>query len=170
MKSSAKNSGYKPVVKATGLRWLWLVVIVLVIDRISKSLALEYLPPYEPVSVVKFFNLALAYNTGAAFSFLGSASGWQVWLFGTIALSVSIGLLVWLSRLSSKQRWLCVALAFVLGGAMGNLCDRLLYGHVIDFLQFYVGDWYWPTFNIADSAVCVGAIMLLLDAAFSRKK
>ncbi len=149
--------------KSTGLCWLWVTLLVLIADRITKYLALQYLPPFAPVAVVKYFNLTLAYNKGAAFSFLDSASGWQTWLFGTIALSVSIGLLIWLSRLSSRQRWLCIALTLIMGGALGNLSDRFLYGYVIDFLDFYVNNWHWPAFNIADSAVCVGAVMLFFD-------
>ncbi len=154
----------------TGLRWLWVTLFVLMLDRVTKYFALHYLPPYAPVPVIHSFNLTLAYNKGAAFSFLGSASGWQSWLLGAIALIVSIGLLIVLSKLSSQKRWLCIAFAFVLGGAFGNLLDRFLYGYVIDFLQFYVGNWYWPTFNVADSAICVGAVMLLFDAVGTRKK
>lgn len=154
----------------TGLHWLWVTLVVLVLDRVTKYFALHYLPPYAEVPIIKYFNLTLAYNKGAAFSFLGSASGWQSWLFGSIALAVSIGLLIWLGKLSSRQRWLCISLALVMGGALGNLSDRLLYGYVIDFLDFYAGNLHWPAFNIADSAICVGAVMLLLDAVFSRKK
>jgi len=156
--------------KKSGLRWLWITLFVLIVDRITKYVVLKTLPPYAPVPVTKFFNLSLAYNKGAAFSFLNSASGWQIWLFGAIAFLVSIGLLVWLSRLSLRERWISIALSLILGGALGNLCDRFLYGHVIDFLEFYVGDWYWPAFNIADSAICAGAVMLLLDAVWKRKK
>src|SRR6185312_12464222 len=150
--------------KTTGLRWLWITLLVILSDRISKYLALYYLPPFAEVPVVKHFNLTLAYNKGAAFSFLDSASGWQTWLFGAIAVIVSIGLLIWLARLSFQQRWLCIALALIVGGALGNLSDRFLYGYVIDFLDFYWNNWHWPAFNIADSAICVGAVMLFLDA------
>jgi len=155
--------------KTTGLRWLWITLLVILSDRISKYLALYYLPPFAEVPVVKHFNLTLAYNKGAAFSFLDSASGWQTWLFGAIAVIVSIGLLIWLARLSFQQRWLCIALALIVGGALGNLSDRFLYGYVIDFLDFYWNNWHWPAFNIADSAICVGAVMLFLDA-LRRKK
>jgi len=155
--------------KSTGLRWLWVTLIIWMIDRLTKYLALQHLPPYAEVPVIKHFNLTLAYNKGAAFSFLDSASGWQGWMFGAIALLVSVGLLVWLSRLSSKQRWLCIAVTLVMGGALGNLSDRFLYGYVIDFLDFYWGDLHWPSFNIADSAICVGAVMLFMDALRKRK-
>ncbi len=153
---------------ATGLCWLWVTVIVLILDRLTKYFALQYLPPYAEVPVFKYFNLTLAYNKGAAFSFLNSASGWQIWMFGVIALLVSIGLLIWLARLSSRQRWLCIALTLIIGGALGNLSDRFLYGHVIDFLDFYIANWHWPAFNIADSAICVGAVMLFIDALWKK--
>jgi len=156
--------------KKSGLCWLWITLLVMMLDRVSKYLALQHLPPYAEVPVMKYFNFSLAYNNGAAFSFLNSASGWQTWLFGGIAIIVSIGLLIWLSRLSSNQRWLCIALTLVMGGALGNMSDRFLYGHVIDFLDFYVNDLHWPAFNIADSAICVGAFMLLVDAMRMRKK
>ncbi len=155
--------------KSTGLRWLWVTLIVLILDRITKYLALKNLPPYAEVSVMPHFNLTLAYNKGAAFSFLNAASGWQTWLFGAIALLVSLGILVWLFRLSARNRWLCIALTMIMGGALGNLSDRLLYGYVIDFLDFYASNWHWPAFNIADSAICVGAFMLFWDAVFFRK-
>lgn len=170
LRKKGKNMPTEIAIKKSGLRWLWVALLVLITDRITKHLALEYLPPYAEVPVIKYFNLSLAYNSGAAFSFLNSASGWQTYLFGGIAVAVCIGLLVWLSRLSSSQRWLCIALTLVMGGALGNLSDRFLYGHVIDFLDFYVNDWHWPAFNIADSAICVGAVMLLLDALWVRKK
>ncbi len=156
--------------KTTGLRWLWVTLLVILCDRVSKYLALYYLPPYAQVPVFQHFNLTLAYNKGAAFSFLDSANGWQTWLFGAIAILVSIGLLIWLTRLSFRQRWLCIALALIIGGALGNLSDRFLYGYVIDFLDFYWNDWHWPAFNIADSAICVGAMMLFLDAVKGQKK
>ena len=155
---------------ATGLQWLWVTLIVLIIDRVTKYLALQHLPPYAEVPVVPHFSLTLAYNKGAAFSFLSSASGWQAWVFGGVAVLVSIGILIWLSRLSAQQRWLSVALTFIIGGALGNLSDRFLYGYVIDFLDFYATHWHWPAFNIADSAICVGAVMLFLDALLTRKK
>jgi signal peptidase II len=154
----------------TGLAWLWITLIVLVLDQITKRLALNHLPPYAEVPVMPHFNLTLAYNKGAAFSFLDSASGWQTWIFGLIAISVSIGIVMWLRRLQAQQYLLCIALTMVIGGALGNLIDRLLYGHVVDFLDFYAFNWHWPVFNVADSAICLGAFMLFLDALFSSKK
>lgn len=161
-----KNKLMQKTSSATGLRWLWVTIVVLLIDRLTKYLALQNLPPYAEVPVFPHFNLTLAYNKGAAFSFLNSASGWQGWLFGAIAFFVCVGIFIWLLRVPSKKRWLCIALALIMGGALGNLSDRLLYGHVIDFLDFYAFNWHWPSFNAADSAICIGAFMLFLDALF----
>lgn len=154
---------------SSGLRWLWISVIVLALDRVSKVMAQKYLIYNEPLTIMPSFNLTLSYNKGSAFSFLNSASGWQVWMFGIIATVVSCVLLVWLKRLSANQKWLGVALALIIGGALGNLWDRFSYGHVIDFLEFYVSSFYWPVFNIADSAICIGAVMLFWDAFRSKK-
>jgi signal peptidase II len=153
----------------TGLRWLWIALLVVLLDRITKYCAQKYLLAYSAVSVFPFFNFTLAYNKGAAFSFLNYASGWQVELFGVIAFVVSIALIIWLYRLSFRQRWLSIALSLIAGGALGNLWDRLAYGQVIDFLDFHAGHWHWPVFNIADSTICIGAFMLFCDAVLRRK-
>jgi signal peptidase II len=153
----------------TGLRWLWIAVIVLVLDRLTKVSIQHNLGLYESINITPFFNFTLAYNTGAAFSFLNSASGWQMWLFGLIALVVTATLLVWLKRLERKQWWMSIALVFIIGGAVGNLWDRICYGHVIDFIQLHAGSFYWPVFNVADSAICIGAFMLVLEVLFNRK-
>ena len=155
---------------STGLSWLWVAVLVLIVDHITKYLIQKYFVLYSIIPITEFFNFTLAYNKGAAFSFLDQFSGWQTWLLGGISVIVSVGILFWLTRISSKQQWLGIALALVLGGALGNLSDRLLYGHVIDFLDFHLGHWHWPTFNIADSAICVGAFMLFIDGLFFSKK
>ncbi len=154
----------------SGLRWLWVALIVILIDRLTKVIAEYYLVAYHPNPVMPFFNLTLAYNKGAAFSFLSYAAGWQVWLFGLIAVSISAILLTWLKRISFRQRWIAIALSLVVGGALGNLWDRVSYGHVIDFIELYVSNWHWPVFNVADSAICVGAVMLVIDALFKRDK
>jgi len=148
------------------LKWLWLSLAVIVLDQLTKYLATDLLLYAEPVAVVPFFNLTLLHNTGAAFSFLSDAGGWQRWFFALMAIGVSVGITVWLSRLESKQRWLAIALALVVGGALGNLWDRLYLGYVVDFIQLYYDRWYWPAFNIADSAIFVGAVMLLIDGFF----
>lgn len=151
-------------------RWLSLSVVVIVLDQITKYIAEARLVYAEPLAVVPSFNLTLLYNRGAAFSFLSDASGWQRWFFVTISLAASIFLVCWLRRLGSEQRLLALALALVLGGAVGNLVDRLLLGHVIDFIQLYYRDFYFPAFNVADSAITVGAVLLVWDALFARPK
>lgn len=154
----------------SGLRWLWIAVVVFFLDLVSKHAALTNLIDYQPLEITSFFNLTLSYNTGAAFSFLHRASGWQTWLFGLLAISVTVGIIIWMNRLSNKQRWLNIALSLIIGGALGNLFDRIYYGHVIDFIQLHAAQLYWPIFNVADSAICVGAIMLFIDTLRSRKK
>lgn len=146
------------------LKWLWLSAAVIVADQASKLAATTYLDPYQSVAVVPFVNLTLMYNTGAAFSFLSTAAGWQRWFFTAVALIVSAILVVWLKRLRPGETWLAVALSLILGGAVGNVWDRLSLGHVVDFIDLYVGSWHWPAFNIADSAITVGAAMLIIDA------
>ena len=153
----------------SGWVWLWVTAIILLLDRFSKIEIQRSLEPYSVKPIFPGFNLTLLYNKGAAFSLLDSQSGWQSWFLGAIALTVSIAILIWLYRIPSSKRWLSIALSLILGGALGNLSDRLLYGRVVDFLQFYAGNLYWPSFNIADSAVCVGAFMLFLDALFRKK-
>jgi signal peptidase II len=146
------------------LKWFWLSAVVLLLDQGSKLLADARLVFYEPVPLLPFFNLRLAYNTGAAFSFLGNAGGWQRWFFAGISVLVVGVLVVWMRRLKPEQWQLSLAFALIIGGALGNLIDRLVYGHVIDFIDVYYKTWHWPTFNIADSAITLGAGLLLLDA------
>ena len=147
------------------LGWLWLTVVVIVLDQISKLYFENSLSLYEQIVIIPdYFSWTLAYNTGAAFSFLADAGGWQRWFFAVIALVVSGVLLVWMKGLKQHETWVAVALALVLGGALGNLYDRVAYGHVIDFiLVHWQSRWYFPAFNLADSAITVGAIMLVLD-------
>jgi signal peptidase II len=115
------------------------------------------------MKVLPFFDLTLAYNTGAAFSFLNSASGWQNVFFSVLAFVVSIAIIAWLFRLRKKDGWLSIALCLILGGALGNAWDRLLYHYVIDFLSFHLGSWHFAIFNIADAGISVGAFMLLVQ-------
>lgn len=152
------------------LKWLWLSVVVIALDQATKVAAEIWLQYHDPVPVLPFFNLMLSYNTGAAFSFLADAGGWQRWFFVLLALGVSAVIVFWLSRLPPAQRWVAVALSLVLGGAIGNVIDRLAYGHVIDFLDFFVGQWHWPTFNIADSAITIGVAVLLIDGLFGGRR
>lgn len=149
-------------------RWLALAVLVVVLDQLTKHLAETFLVYAQPHAVVPSFNLTLLYNRGAAFSFLNDAGGWQRWFFVTVSLLASIGLTVWLFRLRAGRWQLALAVALVLGGAVGNLIDRLWLGHVVDFIQVYYRNWYFPAFNIADSAITVGAILLIWDSLFVR--
>ncbi|EPJ85289.1 lipoprotein signal peptidase [Pseudomonas sp. CFII64] len=153
------------------LAWLWLSVLILVIDQASKYYFENTLSLYQQIIVFPdYFSWTLAYNTGAAFSFLADSSGWQRWLFALIAVVVSAVLVVWLKRLGRDETWLAVALALVLGGALGNLYDRIALGHVIDFIFVHWRNEYrFPAFNVADSAITVGAIMLALDMFKSKK-
>lgn len=151
------------------LKWVWVSVLVIVLDQLTKLWVSSSLSYAEPVPVMPFFNLTLMYNTGAAFSFLSEAGGWQRWFFAVVAVVISTVLLVWLKRLRADQRWLAVAITLVLGGALGNVWDRLYLGHVIDFIDVYYRHWHWPAFNIADSAIFIGAVMLIIDGLRSDK-
>ena len=152
------------------LGWLWLTLLVLVIDQASKTYFDSSLQMYQRIVVIPdFFSWTLAYNSGAAFSFLADSSGWQRWLFALIAVVVSGVLLVWLKRLGRNDTWLAIGLALILGGALGNLYDRIAYGHVIDFILVHWEHRLFPAFNVADSAICVGAVMQALDMFKSKK-
>lgn len=146
------------------LRWLWLSLVVIILDQLSKQLVESSFMVFETLPVMPFLNLTLAYNEGAAFSFLADQGGWQRWLFVLLATAVTGVLVVWLGRLQPADRLVGLALALIIGGAMGNLIDRLLFGHVIDFIDAYYGDWHWPAFNLADSAIFLGVVLMLLDA------
>ncbi len=152
-----------------GLIWLWITVLVFILDQFTKHLATENLGYHQPVNLLPFFNFTLAHNKGAAFSFLSDASGWQRWFFTVIALAVSVFIVFWMKKLSVKDRWLAIALSLILGGALGNVWDRSTLGYVIDFIDVFYGDYHWPIFNIADSAISIGATMLIIDALFFNK-
>ncbi|MFM1880137.1 MAG: Lipoprotein signal peptidase [Pseudomonadota bacterium] len=142
--------------------WLSLAVLVLVLDQATKWLVLQTMPLGEVIPITGFFNLVHVRNPGAAFSFLADAGGWQRWLFAFFALGVSALLLVMMRR-APQHRLFCFAAALVIGGAIGNLIDRLVFGEVIDFLDFYWQGWHWPAFNIADSGISVGACLIIAD-------
>lgn len=152
------------------MKWLWLSGVVLILDQCSKLIADSLLHFNRPVQLVPFLDLHKVYNPGAAFSFLSDASGWQRWFFVGLTLFVSLVLVVWLRRLQAGQERLALALALILGGAAGNLIDRVVYGYVIDFIDLYYGDWHWPVFNVADSAITLGAGLLVLDTFLGHKK
>jgi signal peptidase II len=145
------------------MRWLWLSAIVIVLDQISKLIITELYVLGDSTPVFSFFNIVRAHNTGAAFSFLAAESGWQRWFFALIAVAVSVMLVQWLRKLPANDRFMAVALTLVLGGAIGNLIDRMVLGYVVDFLDFYWNGQHFPAFNIADSAITVGAVMLAVD-------
>jgi len=151
------------------LNWLWLSGLVIVLDQTSKWLAERLLEPLVQVPVLPSFNLTLVYNKGAAFSFLSQAGGWQRWFFSGLAIAVSLFIVLWLRRLHAQDTWTAAGLSLVLGGAMGNLIDRLIYGHVIDFIDLYYSTYHWPTFNLADSAITVGATLLIVHSLVTPK-
>ncbi len=146
----------------SGLIWLWIALLVMAIDRYSKMWVVDHLTYQEPLKVLPFFDLTLSFNRGAAFSFLHTASGWQNWFLGGLAIIVSVLVICWLAKLSARAYWMNTALCFVLGGALGNAWDRILYGYVVDFLSFHLGNWHFAIFNVADSAICVGAFMIFV--------
>lgn len=146
------------------LKWLWLSALVIALDLSTKAIASHYLVMHQPLPVFPGFNWTLMHNTGAAFSFLSEASGWQRWFFSIIAIAASVGITVWLKRLQPNQVWLAVSLALILGGALGNVWDRLTLGYVVDFIQVYYDRWAFPAFNVADSAISVGAVILVIDS------
>jgi signal peptidase II len=150
--------------------WLGISFFVIVIDQLTKTWATDNLLFAQSVILTPFLNFTLLHNTGAAFSFLADAGGWQRWFFMGLAAIISFGLFIWLLRLSAKQMWLGVALALILGGAIGNLIDRTIYGYVIDFIDLYYQQWHWPAFNVADSAISIGVFMLLIEALFFGEK
>jgi len=143
-------------------RWLWLAAAVVVLDFATKQAVLAYFRPGEERPLLPFFSLVLAFNPGAAFSFLAGHSGWQRWLFAGIAVAASV-VIVWLLRRGGNA-WYCAGLALILGGALGNLWDRLTLGQVVDFLLFHWRGWHYPAFNVADSAITVGAGLLIADS------
>lgn len=152
------------------LRWLWLSLVMLILDQVTKQWAENTLTYGSPVEVLPMLNWTLLYNEGAAFSFLADAGGWQRWFFSGLALIISAVIVVWLSRLKDDERWVAVSLSLILSGAIGNVIDRLLYGHVIDFIDVYYQQYHWPAFNIADSAITVGVVIMLLSAFFDGKE
>lgn len=155
-------SPYLP--RAGAIYGLLLAAVVVGLDLWTKALASQYLDYGQPVVLMPVFNLTLQFNTGAAFSFLSDAGGWQRWFFSGIAVVVSLVLLVWMMGLKTQQTLLLISLSLILGGALGNLWDRLTLGYVVDFISLHYNEYYFPAFNVADSAISVGAALMLLDA------
>jgi len=145
------------------LKWIWLAVTVVILDQLTKYIASTSLEMFKPVAVMPMFNWTLMHNTGAAFSFLHDAGGWQRWFFAIIAIVVSIVIFLWIKRLQQHEKWQAIALALILGGAVGNVIDRIWLGYVVDFIQVYYQQWYYPAFNVADSAIFIGVVMIIID-------
>lgn len=154
----------------TPLKWLWVSLCVIVFDQATKQLAEARLAPHEAVNVMPYFDWYLTYNSGAAFSLLADAGGWQRWFFTIIAIVVSIVIVQWIRKLPGDETLTAVSLSLILGGAIGNLIDRILLGHVVDFIQVWLGSIAFPAFNIADAAISVGAVLLILSSFFGVQK
>lgn len=152
--SSSSNAGLAP--------WLGIAAIVILLDQLSKITITRLFAYGDSHPVTSFFNLVLVYNKGAAFSFLAQSAGWQRYFFTGIGIAAAL-FIIYLLKKNPGQRLFCSALALILGGAIGNVIDRVAYGHVIDFLDFYAAGWHWPAFNVADSAITVGAVLFVLD-------
>jgi signal peptidase II len=168
------------------VKWLWLSALVIALDQGTKYLASQLLALYQSVEFIPLLKFTLLHNKGAAFSFLSSAGGWQRWVFTILSLVVSFIIVAWLRRLSPREKWQAAGLALILGGALGNVIDRILHGYVVDFLDFYypaeqclplfyqlhtsVAECHWPAFNVADSAITVGVVLLLVDSLRSSIK
>ena len=146
----------------SAVRWYVLAAVVIVLDQISKQIVLAGIQPGETIYVAPFWNWVLTFNRGAAFSFLASEEGWQRWFFTVLALGVS-GWIVFMLRSHAGQKLLSLALALIMGGALGNVIDRIRFGAVVDFVQWHAAGYYWPAFNVADSAITVGAVLMVWD-------
>ena len=155
-----KNAG--SVVTPGLMMWLGVAAIIVLLDQLSKITLSRLLEYGHSEAITSFFNLVMVYNKGAAFSFLADQQGWQRYFFAGISIAASL-LIIWMLRRNPAQKLFCSALSLILGGAIGNLIDRLAYGHVIDFLDVHIAGWHWPAFNIADSAITIGAVLFVLD-------
>jgi len=152
------------------MKWYWLSVLVVALDQVSKLIADSQLVFHRAMMVFPGFNFTLMYNEGAAFNFLSNAGGWQRWFFTALSLSVGVVLAVWIKRLGDDKQLLAAGLAFILGGAIGNVIDRIIYGHVIDFIDVYYQNHHFPAFNLADSAINLGVVLLILDMLLEHRK
>ncbi|HET9862367.1 MAG TPA: signal peptidase II [Steroidobacteraceae bacterium] len=158
------NDSTKPAIGASGIRWVWISFAVIAFDQLTKLWIQRSMSLYENIEVLPVLNIFHTFNPGAAWSMLAGAGGWQRWMFSILALGVSIALLVWLRRLAVATHALLVTgLTLIMGGAIGNLIDRLYLGHVVDFIQVHWGDSYFPSFNVADSAISIGAALVVFD-------
>lgn len=151
-------------------KWLWLALFLIVLDQSTKLAINHSMQLYQSIQLLDFFNLTYVHNTGAAFSFLSERSGWQRWLFSILAVVMSLMMTLWIKRLKDNETLLAISLSLILGGAIGNLIDRLIYGYVIDFLDLYYHSWHWPAFNVADSAITIGVGLMLIDSFRSKSE
>ena len=165
----AKKSSFPTSGGNSLLPWMGIATIIVLLDQLSKITITRLFSYGESVAVTSFFNLVLVYNKGAAFSFLANQGGWQRWFFTALGIGAAL-FIVHLLKRHAGQRMFCWALALILGGAIGNVIDRIAYGHVIDFLDVHVSGWHWPAFNVADSAICIGAVLFILDELRRVKK
>ncbi|MDP7592264.1 MAG: signal peptidase II [Litorilituus sp.] len=153
----------------TGVRWLWLTLLCLLLDQVTKQWVAGSFNLYESVNVLPIFSLTYVHNLGAAFSFLADQGGWQRWFFTAIAAIASIVFIVWLAKTPKSQRLLSIAFALMLSGALGNLIDRVLFGYVIDFLDFHWAGYRFPAFNVADTVIFIGAALMILESFISEQ-
>ncbi|MCC5864009.1 MAG: lipoprotein signal peptidase [Wenzhouxiangella sp.] len=151
------------------LMWLALAAVLIVLDLWTKHLASTHLALYRPVEITSWLNMTLAHNEGAAFSFLADAGGWQRWFFTIVAGVISLVLMIWLWRLPNRSRLLPTAIALVLGGAIGNMIDRVRFGYVVDFIDVHWRGYHWPAFNVADSVIVIGVALLLIEGFLPRR-
>ncbi|MFW0094493.1 MAG: signal peptidase II [Coxiella endosymbiont of Haemaphysalis qinghaiensis] len=149
------------------LPWLWLSFFIIMVDQWTKYLAVHHLVFAHPIKIFPWLNLTLSCNTGAAFSFLNTEGGWQVYFFALISLVVSIFLTVWLGRIQRSDKWGSIGLSLIIGGALGNFIDRIRFGYVIDFIDFHIKNWHYATFNAADSAIFMAALLLIIAILFA---
>ncbi len=151
-------------------RWLILSLIIILFDQFTKYIAVDIIPLYESIEVFPFFNWTLMYNEGAAFSFLSDQGGWQRWFLIILSSIVTAVLVIWLFRLLHDERSIAISLSLIIGGAIGNLIDRILLGHVVDFIHLHYQSYYWPAFNVADSAITIGVTIMIVDSLFFAQK
>lgn len=169
--NEAVKSGVNIPIGASGVRWLWLSVLVIIVDQITKQWIERTMVLGDSFTVLPVLDIVRAHNSGAAFSFLDDAGGWQRWAFTILAIGVSIALVVWLRKLAlNTQALLAFALALILGGAIGNVIDRIEHGYVVDFVHAHWGSAYFPAFNVADAAISIGAVLVILDAILEGRR
>jgi signal peptidase II len=161
----------QPIAGSLSIPWLLISLVIVILDQFTKDLVVQNLIEFQRINLLPVLDLVRFHNTGAAFSFLANAGGWQHWLFTGIAISVSVGIIWYQWVLPAKGcRTLALGLALILGGAIGNVIDRLVQGYVVDFILVYYGDWSWPAFNVADSAITVGVALIIFDSLFLERK